>query len=54
MGAAYSVAIDGNIENRKECIVEKYAKYRDQSAYDRWKYELEHYKKEKQKYPRDK
>ena len=34
------------IENNKDYISQKYAKYRDQSAYDTWKYELENPKKQ--------
>jgi hypothetical protein len=49
MGAGYSI-VDGNVEISKERMQQIYAKYKDPSAYDAWKKQLEDVTKHKELY----
>ena len=49
MGAGYSI-VDGNVEISKERMQKIYSRYRDQSAYDAWKKQLESAEKHNELY----
>lgn len=49
MGAGYSI-VDGNVEISKERMQQIYSRYRDPSAYDVWKKQLEDAEKHREVY----